>query len=122
MKAIILLSGGVDSTIALAMALNRGLTCFGLSFNYGQRHKIELKYASLIAQKYGIEHKIIHIDPKAFSKSSLIDGSDAERPIDYYNCLWRHPKHLCACSKYDIFKLLVDASRNHRGGGNPRRL
>ncbi len=71
MKAIILLSGGADSTVALAMALERGLICYGLSFNYGQRHLIELKAAAAIAKYYGIEQKIIQIDPNTFTKSAL---------------------------------------------------
>ncbi len=71
MKAIILLSGGVDSTVVLAMAMERGLECYAISFHYGQRHKIELKAAAKISQIYDIEHKLIHIDPKTFSNSSL---------------------------------------------------
>ncbi|MBA2729029.1 MAG: 7-cyano-7-deazaguanine synthase QueC [Parachlamydiaceae bacterium] len=75
MKAIILLSGGVDSTVVLAMALGRGLVCYGISFDYGQRHKVELKSAALIAKNYGIEQKIIIIDPQTFTKSSLTTAS-----------------------------------------------
>jgi 7-cyano-7-deazaguanine synthase len=71
MKAIILFSGGVDSTVALAMAQARGLECHAISFNYGQRHVIELEYAKKITQHYNINHKIIIIDPNTFAKSSL---------------------------------------------------
>lgn len=75
MKAIILLSGGLDSTVMLAMALQRGLECFALGFDYGQRHRIELDAAKQIAKHYKIPLKIIKIDPSTFSSSSLVyDG------------------------------------------------
>ncbi len=74
MKAIILFSGGLDSTVLLAMAMSAGRTCCALSFDYGQKHKIELESARAIASHYGIEHKIIIIDPTTFSNSSLVSG------------------------------------------------
>lgn len=72
MKAIILLSGGLDSAVVLAMALEKGKTCHALSFDYGQRHKRELLSAQLIANYYHISHKIIKIDPDSFGASSLV--------------------------------------------------
>lgn len=72
MKAIVLLSGGLDSTVVLAMALARGLSCIALSFDYGQRHKVELNAAKKIARHYNVPHKIITIDPSAFGTSALI--------------------------------------------------
>lgn len=71
MKAVILLSGGVDSCVILAKALEKGMVCHALSFDYGQRHRIELKYATQIAKHYGISHSIINIDPRTFANSSL---------------------------------------------------
>lgn len=62
-KCIILLSGGLDSTTVLAVAANKGYECYALSFNYGQRHKIELEAAKKIASCYKVvEHKIVNVD------------------------------------------------------------
>lgn len=72
MKAIILLSGGLDSTVMLAQALQQGRECFALSFDYGQRHKIELNAAKRIAAFYHVPHRTITIDPASFDKSSLV--------------------------------------------------
>lgn len=72
MKTIVLLSGGVDSCVVLASAMKKGLDCLCLSFHYNQRHKIELEAAKEIAKYYNAKHKIITIDPTAFSLSSLV--------------------------------------------------
>ena len=71
-KAIILFSGGIDSTVVLAMALQNGRQCHALSFDYGQRHHIELQAAAAITKHYGISHQIIKIDPSAFGNSALV--------------------------------------------------
>lgn len=73
-QAIILFSGGIDSTVLLAQALREGKKCFALSFDYGQRHRIELQAAQAIAAHYAVPQKIIHIDPGAFSKTALVEG------------------------------------------------
>lgn len=73
MKAIVLFSGGVDSTVSLAIALKSGRECYPISFDYGQRHKIELESAKKIAAHYGLPHKIIKIDPATFANTALID-------------------------------------------------
>lgn len=71
-KAIVLLSGGLDSTTALAIAKNKGFDVYTLSFDYGQRHKIELSLAKKIAKKYLVkEHKIAKIDLRIFGGSAL---------------------------------------------------
>lgn len=79
MKAVILFSGGVDSTLMLALALDQGRDCFALSFDYGQRHVVELEAAKRIAEHYGVAHKIIKIDPEGFGKSPLVGGADVPR-------------------------------------------
>ncbi len=71
-KAIVLLSGGLDSTTALAIAKNSGFETYALSFAYGQRHEIELQFAKKIAEKFGVkEHKIATIDLRTFGGSAL---------------------------------------------------
>lgn len=73
-KAIVLLSGGLDSTTALAIAKNLGFETYALSFLYGQRHAVELKFAKKIAKKLQAkEHKIAKIDLRIFGKSALTD-------------------------------------------------
>lgn len=73
MKAIILLSGGIDSTVALAIALGQGRQCIGVTFDYSQRHKVELKAAQKVAQHYQIPQHLVSIDPQIFAESSLIN-------------------------------------------------
>ncbi len=73
MKALILLSGGIDSTVILAMALQKKRECCALSFHYGQRHAIELKSAQAIAKHYNIPFRIIHISLNVFDGSSLVN-------------------------------------------------
>jgi 7-cyano-7-deazaguanine synthase len=70
-KAIILLSGGIDSAVILATALKNGRQCFTISFDYSQRHRLELRAAQSIARHYNVPYNLIKIDPTAFSKSSL---------------------------------------------------
>ncbi len=73
-KAIILLSGGLDSITVLADAKQRGFECYALSFEYGQRHNAELKAATEIARLYQVkEHKIIKIDLATIGGSALTD-------------------------------------------------
>ncbi len=78
MKAIILFSGGLDSTVVLAMALSDKKDCMALSFDYGQRHRIEIEHAKKIAEHYRIPHKIITIDPDCFENTALVN--DIELP------------------------------------------
>jgi 7-cyano-7-deazaguanine synthase len=78
-KAIILLSGGLDSATCLAYAKNKGFDLYALSFDYGQRHKFELESAKNVAECFNvIEHKIINIDLRTFGASALTD--DIEVP------------------------------------------
>jgi 7-cyano-7-deazaguanine synthase len=78
-RAICLLSGGLDSTTCLAMARRDGFKCYCLSFDYGQRHRIELQAALRVARQLGaVEHKTIKIDLRAFGGSALTD--DLEVP------------------------------------------
>jgi 7-cyano-7-deazaguanine synthase len=78
-KAICLLSGGLDSATCLGIAREKGFGCYCLSFDYGQRHAIELRSAALIAQQLQArEHRTIEIDLRVFGGSALT--SDIEVP------------------------------------------
>jgi len=73
-RAVILLSGGLDSSTTLAIARSEGFECYALTFRYGQRHKREIEAAKKIANSLGtIEHRIIDIDLAAFGGSALTD-------------------------------------------------
>jgi 7-cyano-7-deazaguanine synthase len=74
-KAVILFSGGLDSTTCLAIAKSQEFECYAISFNYGQKHISELESAKRIAAKYGAKHKIIEISASQFEGSSLTDSS-----------------------------------------------
>ena len=84
MKALILLSGGLDSTVLLGQLLLQGKECSTLSFDYGQRHREELHRAQAIAAHYKVEHSILTIDPGLFSSinSSL---TNKELPVTLEN-------------------------------------
>ncbi|MGW4623774.1 7-cyano-7-deazaguanine synthase QueC [Streptomyces sp. NPDC004592] len=94
--AIVLLSGGLDSTTVLAIAKDQGFTPYALSFRYGQRHSIELEAAQRVAEAQGVaRHVIADIDLRVFGGSaltadidvpkhdSLADVQDAGVPITY---------------------------------------
>lgn len=75
-KAIVLLSGGLDSATTLAIAGNEGFECFALTFRYGQRHLREIEAAEKVAKFCrAAEHKIIDIDLAGFGGSALTDKS-----------------------------------------------
>ena len=79
-RAVILLSGGLDSTTTLAIAQNSGFKLFGLTFRYGQRHKYEIAAAQKIAQAYNLaDHKITEIDLRTFGGSALTDDLDVPK-------------------------------------------
>ena len=79
-NAIVLLSGGLDSTTVLAIAQSHGFGCYALSFSYGQRHSVELAAAKKIAKTCNVvEHKIFDIDLSTFKGSALTDD-DIEIP------------------------------------------
>lgn len=71
-KAVVLLSGGLDSTTVLAVARNLGFDCYALSVDYGQRHRVELDRAAVIAKALGVvEHRVVKIDLRAIGGSAL---------------------------------------------------
>jgi 7-cyano-7-deazaguanine synthase len=71
-RAVVLLSGGLDSATVLAIALRDGFDCYCLSFDYGQRHKVELEAAARVASLQGaVRHVVLPIDLRAFGGSAL---------------------------------------------------
>src|SRR5690606_19403853 len=72
-KAIVLLSGGMDSTTCLAIAKSKGFECVALSFSYARRQSFELEAAKKIAAYFDATHQIFDLDLRAFQTSSLIN-------------------------------------------------
>jgi 7-cyano-7-deazaguanine synthase len=78
--AVCLLSGGLDSATALAFARRDGFACYALSFDYGQRHRIELEAAARVAHSLGaVEHKTVVIDLRLFGGSALTADIDVPK-------------------------------------------
>ena len=91
-KAVVLLSGGLDSATTLAIARNRQFECYTLSVDYGQRHRSELEAAKKVAQALGSQtHQVIKLDLTIFGRSALTDhsieiptsGESANIPVTY---------------------------------------
>jgi 7-cyano-7-deazaguanine synthase len=77
-RAVVLLSGGLDSATALAIARSGGRDCYALSVDYGQRHRVELAAASRVAASIGVrEHRTMRIDLAGIGGSALTDPSIA---------------------------------------------
>jgi 7-cyano-7-deazaguanine synthase len=90
-KAIVLLSGGLDSMVSAAIAQERGFAVHALTIDYGQRHRIELEYAARIAERLSLaSHTTLQLDLRAFGGSALTDaiavptdGLSNEIPVTY---------------------------------------
>jgi len=84
-KAVVLLSGGMDSTTVAAIARNRGFDVHALTFRYGQRHQAEVEAARQVAERLGIRsHEVLDIDLRAFGGSALTGDLEVpkDRPLD----------------------------------------
>jgi len=82
-RAVILLSGGLDSTTVLAIARSDGLECHCLTVDYGQRHRVELNAARRVADALGAEsHRIITLDLRAIGGSALTDDIEVPKGQD----------------------------------------
>jgi 7-cyano-7-deazaguanine synthase len=79
-KAVCLLSGGLDSSTCLGVARRDGFECYGLSFDYGQRHRVELDAATKVAKLFGVRKlRIVRIDLRAFGASALTADVDVPK-------------------------------------------
>jgi 7-cyano-7-deazaguanine synthase len=79
-RAVILVSGGIDSTTTLAIAIAEGFEAYALSFDYGQRHQIETEAACRVANSLGVKkHRIAKIDMRVFGGSALTDDIDVPK-------------------------------------------
>lgn len=84
--AVVLLSGGLDSTTALAVARSNGFACYALTVRYGQLHEVELAAAARVAAAIGVaEHRVVALDLTPLARSALTDAAIAvpkDRPLD----------------------------------------
>jgi 7-cyano-7-deazaguanine synthase len=79
-RAVVLLSGGLDSATTLAIAKGRGFDCFALSVDYGQRHRVELERAAAVAKALGtVEHKVVRTDLRSIGGSALTAAIDVPK-------------------------------------------
>ena len=79
-KAVCLLSGGLDSSTCLALARREGYECYALSFDYGQRHRVELEAAARVAQALGAaRHVVARIDLRQIGHSALTDNLEVPK-------------------------------------------
>ncbi|HXX42756.1 MAG TPA: 7-cyano-7-deazaguanine synthase QueC [Chthoniobacterales bacterium] len=77
---VVLLSGGLDSATILAIAKDQGYETYAVSFDYGQRHKLELEAARKIAESLGVrEHRVVKIDSSLFAGSALTGAADVPK-------------------------------------------
>lgn len=87
MKAVCLLSGGLDSSTCLLYAQREGFACHALSFDYGQRHRFELDAARRVAEKHrAVEHRVVRVDLAGFGGSALTADLDVPKH--------RHPNEM----------------------------
>lgn len=80
MRAVVLLSGGLDSATVLAMARSEGRVCHAISFAYGQRHQVEVAASRLVARALGVEEHVVYpLDLRVFGGSALTSEMDVPK-------------------------------------------
>ena len=96
-KAVVLLSGGLDSATVLAIAKEQGYTPLTITFRYGQRHMGEIDAAEALAKAAGVaRHAVVDIDLRAFGGSALTDEIDVPKNRSEDEIGRRYSNHLCA--------------------------
>jgi 7-cyano-7-deazaguanine synthase len=105
-KAIVLLSGGIDSVTAMQIAKKQGFEVHALSFSYGQRHSFELFSIQKILEKYPAKsHQLVQIDLRAFGGSALTDQISVPKSKDFQGLTNQIPVTYVPARKYNFFKL-----------------
>ena len=114
-KAVVLLSGGIDSTTAMAIAKHEGRGIYSLSFRYGQRHGIELEAARKVAEVLRArKHLVIDIDPAVMGGSALTDNIEVPKARTEAE-MGGDPGHLRAGTEYDLSFLCPCLGRSAGG-------
>ncbi len=104
MNAVCLLSGGLDSATCLAVAQREGFDCYALSFDYGQRHRIELQAAARVAKQLGAwEHRVVQMDLRGIWRQCADRGycGSQTREGGGSGEHW-HSDHLCSGAQHDF--------------------
>lgn len=83
--ALVILSGGMDSTTLLYDTISKGYKTFAISFNYGQKHKVEIQLASKTCKKLGINHKVVNVDVLNELAPSALTRKDLKVPEGRYD-------------------------------------
>ncbi len=111
-RAVILVSGGLDSATVLAIAKKSGFETYSISFHYGQRHEFELKCAERIARSLGArQHEVVGFDLRTFGGSALT--SDIAVPKDrLIEEMSQGIPYLCSRSQHDLLKLRACVGRD----------
>ncbi len=96
-KAVVLLSGGLDSTTTLAYAIDKGYDVVPLTVSYGQRHEKELRSARAVAEHYHVHRHVITNVDLSFLRSSALTSKDIDVPMhDTAECIGKEdPGHVC---------------------------
>ena len=100
-KAILLLSGGLDSATSLAIAKQDGFEIYAISFLYGQRHSVELECARKLAACFSVnEHREVEIDLGSLGGSSLTTDDKIPKHNSVERVRRRNPKYICSREKH----------------------
>ena len=114
-KAVVLLSGGLDSTTVLAIANASGYETYALSFSYGQRHSWELECARKVAANSGVkDHRIAQIDLRVFGGSALTADISVPKGRSLEEMSEKIPVNLCARTKHHFPVICLGLGRGAR--------
>ena len=111
-RAVVLLSGGLDSATTLALAREAGFECHALTVRYGQRHAVEIEAARRVARAMGVaRHVELEIDLRAFGGSALTSEGPVPKDRTELAMTAGHPGHLCSGTQHG-----VSVTRTRLGG------
>ena len=102
-RAVVLLSGGLDSTTSAAIARSQGFKLYALTFDYGQRHRIEIEKAADVAKHLGVtRHIVVPVDLRRFGGSALTSEIDVPKARVARGDRPRDSRHLRAGAQHDL--------------------